>query len=102
VRDERPLKSGEIRRFGVQTVALVAVMGLVYWLGWKSPWARADLHVRVEAPDAQRAIAAPPPNPPVIDPVPQPEAASPQSSEEEPKQPRRHRRHPASDSLGRD
>jgi hypothetical protein len=47
----------ELRTFLVWSGVLVGLIGLSYWLGWKSPWARADMHVRVEAPDAVRSVA---------------------------------------------
>jgi hypothetical protein len=63
VRNERPLTSREIRAFVARSGVLVGFMGLVYWLGWKSPWARADLRVSVETPDAPAiAPAAPVPS----------------------------------------
>ena len=42
-------------------------MAMVYWLGWRSPWARADMRVTVEMPDAPKAgPIVPVVTPPVI------------------------------------
>jgi hypothetical protein len=57
VRQEAPLTKREIRRFFIQTITLTLAMAILYWLGWKSPLARADMHVQVAAAGA--------PSPPV-------------------------------------
>lgn len=35
-------------RFMVTALVLVGMIALVWWLGWRSPWARHPLNVHVE------------------------------------------------------
>ncbi len=57
---ERPLTKREIRSFFVRCALMCAAIALVYWVGWRSPWARADLRVEVNTPDAVKVFATAP------------------------------------------
>src|SRR5438105_692398 len=52
------------RRANRDFTSRIAVLGVLivalWWVGWKSPWGRADARVRVEAGDAPQPAAAPP------------------------------------------
>jgi hypothetical protein len=55
---QKPVSKREIRGFLLRVLVLLLMTGGIFWLGWKSRWARADTQVTVEAPDAPHAVAA--------------------------------------------
>jgi hypothetical protein len=54
----RPVSKKEAQAFFLRVVVLCSLMGLVWWVGWRSRWARTDERVVVEAVDAPKASPA--------------------------------------------
>lgn len=53
-----PVSRAGARRFLLRFAAIIAAGVFVYWLGWRSPWARADQRVMIVTPDAPKPMAA--------------------------------------------